>query len=96
MNYSFSKLIGFMVFNSLPHMPILGSSNPAANFDVKNMDKWGYNYLSRKLCNFNDPEAEDFIEYYGKRRKSWFSTVPKTNFSDTFILSSANAFILHG
>ena len=41
----------------LPQMPILGSSNSAVNKDmmskiwtngdttVKNMDKWGYNYL---------------------------------------------------
>ena len=34
--------------NPLPHMPILGSSNSAVNrYDVKNMDKWGYNYLIR-------------------------------------------------
>ena len=26
-------------------MPILGSSDSAANKDVKNMDKWEYNYL---------------------------------------------------
>ena len=33
--------------NPLPDMPILGSSISAANEDndVKNMDKWGYNYL---------------------------------------------------
>ena len=31
-------------FNLLP-MPILGSSNSAANKDIKSMDKWGYNYL---------------------------------------------------
>ena len=33
--------------NPLPHMPILGSSNSAANKDnVKNMDIWGYSYLT--------------------------------------------------
>ena len=33
----------FSWFNPLPHMPVLGSSNSAANknMDVKNMDKWG-------------------------------------------------------
>ena len=39
--------------NPLPHMAILGSTNSAANkrYDVKNMDKWGYNYLmGRKHC----------------------------------------------
>ena len=32
--------------NSLPHMPIVGSSNSAANKDMvsKNMDKWGYKF----------------------------------------------------
>ena len=33
--------------NPLPHMPILGPSNSAANkdmSDVKNIDKWGYNF----------------------------------------------------
>ena len=34
-------------FNPLPDMPILGSSNLAANkeYDAKNMDKWEYNFL---------------------------------------------------
>ena len=36
-------------FNPLPDKVILGFSNSAANkdnfYDVKNMDKWGYNYL---------------------------------------------------
>ena len=34
-------------FNPLPQMPILGSSNSAANKNMmlKNMDKCGYNYL---------------------------------------------------
>ena len=31
-------------FNPLPHIPILGFSNLAPN-DVKNMNKWGYNYV---------------------------------------------------
>ena len=35
-----------MSFNPLPDMPILDSSKSAANrYDVKNMDKCGYNYL---------------------------------------------------
>ena len=33
--------------NSLPHLPILGFSNSAANKrHIKNMDKWGYNYVT--------------------------------------------------
>ena len=32
--------------NPLPHMPILDSPNSAANkHDIKNIDKWGYNFL---------------------------------------------------
>ena len=36
---------GTIFFNPLPHMPILGSFNSAANKAGKNIDKWGYNYL---------------------------------------------------
>ena len=38
--------MGF-VFNPLPDMPILGSSNSATNKDMieRNVDKWGYNYV---------------------------------------------------
>ena len=37
-------------FNPLPDMPLYGSSTSAAkkkknNYDVRNMDKWGYSYL---------------------------------------------------
>ena len=34
------------MFNPLPDMPILGFCNSAAKEDVKNMDQWGYNYLT--------------------------------------------------
>ena len=37
-----------MFVNSLPNMSILRPSNSAANkdnYDIKNMDKWGYSYL---------------------------------------------------
>ena len=36
-----------LYFNPLPHMPILSSSNSAANqkYDVINNDKWVYNFL---------------------------------------------------
>ena len=37
----------FIPDSPLPHMPILGSSSSAVrkdNNDVKNMDKWGYNF----------------------------------------------------
>ena len=49
----FSKGFFLWVVNSLPDMPILGSSNSAAKkkkkrYDVKNMDKWGYNYLTEE------------------------------------------------
>ena len=49
----FSKGFFLWVVNSLPHMPILGSSNSAAKkkkkrYNVKNMDKWGYNYLTEE------------------------------------------------
>ena len=38
---------GPVYLNPLPHMPVLGSSNSAANKDinVKNIDSWGYNFL---------------------------------------------------
>ena len=42
-------MVSSQVLNSLPDMPILGSSNSAANednYDVKNMYKWVYNYLT--------------------------------------------------
>ena len=34
-------------FNPILHMPILGFSTSAANkrYDVKNIDKWGHNFL---------------------------------------------------
>ena len=37
----------YCYLNPLPDKPILGSSNSAAKkkYDVKNMDKWGYNHL---------------------------------------------------
>ena len=35
-----------VALDPLPDMLILTSSNSAANkYNVKNMDKWGYNYL---------------------------------------------------
>ena len=48
--YSPILLISMLLLfiNPLPHMPILGSSDSAANKNyVKNMDKWGYNYLTK-------------------------------------------------
>ena len=44
-----SFYISLTRFNPLPDMPILDSSNSAPNTDIiKNMDKWGYNYLIEK------------------------------------------------
>ena len=43
------QLLHFSSINRLPDMPVLGFSNSAENkkitYDVKKMDKWGYNYL---------------------------------------------------
>ena len=42
-----SRPLLIMFFNPLPDMQILGFSNSEANKDdVKNMNKWVYNYLT--------------------------------------------------
>ena len=45
MGICFTLYYTVLTFNPLPDMPILSSTNSAANKDVKNMDKWGYSYL---------------------------------------------------
>ena len=49
LSYSGLLMVGIVWYrvNPLPHMPILGSSNSAANEknDVKNVDKWGCSFL---------------------------------------------------
>ena len=40
--------VQYLSINPSPDMPVLDSSNSAANkdnYNVKNMDKWGYIYL---------------------------------------------------
>ena len=46
--FEFTQNQHFVVWkrvNPLPDMSILGFSNTAANKDMKNRDKWEYNYL---------------------------------------------------
>ena len=55
-------------FNPLPDMPILGSSNSAANKDMmaKIWKKWGYNYLLKEKTLWEKEKLLLFLQCFQK------------------------------